>query len=60
MTFQVDLELKEILQKCEEKYKCEVVRCRTGRLAKGQEVWVALRSRVNASVLSEVRGIRHE
>ncbi|XP_013180583.1 PREDICTED: integrin alpha-PS2-like isoform X2 [Papilio xuthus] len=55
---QVDLELKEILQKCEEKYKCEVVRCRTGRLAKGQEVWVALRSRVNASVLSEMSAER--
>ncbi|CAH2073081.1 unnamed protein product, partial [Iphiclides podalirius] len=51
---QVDLQLKEILQKCEEKYKCEVVRCRTGRLTKGQEVWVALRSRINASVLNEI------
>ncbi|XP_068629492.1 integrin alpha-PS2 isoform X2 [Battus philenor] len=55
---QVDLELKAILQKCEEKYKCEVVRCRTGRLAKGQEVWIALRSRVNASVLNEMSSER--
>ncbi|KAG6461531.1 hypothetical protein O3G_MSEX012687 [Manduca sexta] len=53
-TEQVDPKLKEILEKCEEKYKCEVLRCTTGRLLKGQEVWVALRSRLNASVLNEI------
>ncbi|CAH0722037.1 unnamed protein product, partial [Brenthis ino] len=51
---EVDPQLKEMLEKCEEKYKCEVVRCRTGRLVRGQEVWVALRSRINASVLNEI------
>ncbi|XP_072944283.1 integrin alpha-PS2 isoform X2 [Epargyreus clarus] len=51
---EVDPELKNMLEKCEEKYKCEVVRCRTGRLLKGQEVWLALRSRINASVLNEI------
>ncbi|CAG5051038.1 unnamed protein product [Parnassius apollo] len=51
---EVDLELKEMLQRCEEKYKCEVVRCRTKRLAKGQEVWVALRSRINVTVLNKI------
>lgn len=52
---QADPQLTEILQKCEEKYKCEVLRCTTGRLVKGQEVWLALKSRINASVLNEVR-----
>lgn len=51
---QVDPKLREILEKCEEKYKCEVLRCTTGRLVKGQEVWVAFRSRFNASVLNEI------
>lgn len=51
---QVDTELKEMLSRCEEKYKCSVVRCHTGRLVKGQAVWVALRSRINSSVLNEV------
>ena len=54
---QVDPQLKELLEKCQEKFKCEVVRCRTGRLVKGQEVSVALRSRINASVLNEVRSV---
>lgn len=30
------------------------MRCTTGRLLKGQEVWVALRSRINATVLNEI------
>ncbi|XP_050678590.1 integrin alpha-8 isoform X2 [Leptidea sinapis] len=51
---EVDPQLKEMLERCEEKYKCEVVRCRTGRLVKGQEVWLALRSRINATVLNEI------
>ncbi|XP_053626129.1 integrin alpha-V isoform X2 [Plodia interpunctella] len=51
---QVDTPLKEILEKCEEKYKCAVVRCTTGTLLKDQEVWVALRTRINASVLNEI------
>ncbi|KAL0842461.1 hypothetical protein ABMA28_014558 [Loxostege sticticalis] len=51
---QADPQLTEILQKCEEKYKCEVLRCTTGRLVKGQEVWLALKSRINASVLNEI------
>ncbi|CAH2990437.1 unnamed protein product [Chilo suppressalis] len=51
---QVNPELKDILQKCEEKYKCEVLRCTTGRLVKGQEIWLALKSRINASVLNEI------
>ncbi|KAJ0180782.1 hypothetical protein K1T71_004186 [Dendrolimus kikuchii] len=51
---QVDPKLKEILEKCEEKYKCEVLRCTTGKLVKGQEVWVALRSRINATVLNDI------
>ncbi|XP_037869411.1 integrin alpha-PS2 isoform X2 [Bombyx mori] len=51
---QVDKQLKDILTNCQEKYKCEVMRCTTGRLLKGQEVWVALRSRINATVLNEI------
>lgn len=51
---QVDPQLKQILEKCEEKYKCEVLRCTTGRMMKGQEAWFAFRSRINASVLSEI------
>ncbi|XP_032514077.2 integrin alpha-PS2 isoform X2 [Danaus plexippus] len=51
---EVDTELKEMLSRCEEKYKCSVVRCHTGRLVKGQAVWVALRSRINSSVLNEI------
>lgn len=51
----MDPELKKILEKCEEKYKCEVLRCTTGRMVKGQEAWFAFRSRINASVLTEVR-----
>lgn len=51
---EVDPQLKELLEKCQEKFRCEVVRCRTGRLVKGQEVSVALRSRINASVLNEI------
>ncbi|XP_028158695.1 integrin alpha-8-like isoform X1 [Ostrinia furnacalis] len=51
---QADPQLTDILQKCEEKYKCEVLRCTTGRLVKGQEVWLALKSRINASVLNEI------
>ncbi|XP_046965222.1 integrin alpha-PS2 isoform X2 [Vanessa cardui] len=54
----VDPQLKEMLEKCEEKYKCSVVRCRTGRLLRGQEAWVALRARVNASVLNEMSASR--
>ncbi|XP_059045250.1 integrin alpha-8 [Achroia grisella] len=50
----VDNQLREVLEKCEEKYKCAVVRCRTGVLLKDQEVWIALRSRINASVLNEI------
>lgn len=50
----MDPQLKQILEKCEEKYKCEVLRCTTGRMMKGQEAWFAFRSRINASVLSEV------
>ncbi|CAH0701540.1 unnamed protein product [Spodoptera exigua] len=50
----VDPQLKQILEKCEEKYKCEVLRCTTGRMMKGQEAWFAFRSRINASVLSEI------
>ncbi|CAG9585052.1 unnamed protein product [Danaus chrysippus] len=50
-TRKVDTELKEMLSRCEEKYKCSVVAvCHTGRLVKGQAVWVALRSRINSSV----------
>ncbi|KAJ8725942.1 hypothetical protein PYW08_004125 [Mythimna loreyi] len=51
---EVDPHLKEILEKCQEKYKCEVMRCTTGRLLKGQEAWFAFRSRINASVLTEI------
>ncbi|CAK1545070.1 unnamed protein product [Leptosia nina] len=51
---EVDPQLMEMLKRCEEKYKCEVVRCRTGRLLKGQEVWLALRARINATVLNEI------
>ncbi|XP_039747340.1 integrin alpha-PS2 isoform X2 [Pararge aegeria] len=51
---EVDPQLKEMLEKCQEKYKCEVLRCRTGQLLKGQEIWLALRSRINASVLNEI------
>ncbi|XP_049867403.1 integrin alpha pat-2 isoform X2 [Pectinophora gossypiella] len=51
---QVDPQLKEILERCEEKYKCEVFRCSAGPLQKGQEVWVALRSRFNATVLNAI------
>ncbi|XP_045490857.1 integrin alpha-PS2 isoform X3 [Colias croceus] len=51
---EVDPSLMEMLRRCEEKYKCEVVRCRTGRLLKGQEVWLALRARINATVLNEI------
>ncbi|XP_026747771.1 integrin alpha-PS2 isoform X3 [Trichoplusia ni] len=51
---EVDPQLKKILEKCEEKYKCEVLRCTTGRMVKGQEAWFALRSRINASVLNEI------
>ncbi|XP_045785896.1 integrin alpha-PS2 isoform X1 [Maniola jurtina] len=51
---EVDPQLKEMLEKCQEKYKCEVLRCRTGQLVKGQEIWLALRSRINASVLNEI------
>nr|AON96596.1 integrin alpha-PS2 [Bicyclus anynana] len=51
---EVDPQLKEMLEKCQEKYKCEVLRCRTRQLLKGQEVWLALRSRINASVLNEI------
>lgn len=53
---QVDPQLKKILEKCEEKYKCEVLRCTTGRMRKGEEAWFAFRSRINASVLNEVSG----
>ncbi|XP_047021032.1 integrin alpha-PS2 isoform X2 [Helicoverpa zea] len=51
---EVDPELKKILEKCQEKYKCEVLRCTTGRMVKGQEAWFAFRSRINASVLTEI------
>ncbi|CAB3221324.1 unnamed protein product [Arctia plantaginis] len=51
---EVDPQLKKILEKCEEKYKCEVLRCTTGRMRKGEEAWFAFRSRINASVLSEI------
>ncbi|CAH4037108.1 unnamed protein product [Pieris brassicae] len=51
---EVDPQLMEMLKRCEEKYKCSVVRCRTGRLLKGQEVWLALRARINATVLNEI------
>ncbi|XP_045445586.1 integrin alpha-PS2 [Melitaea cinxia] len=54
----VDPQLKEMLERCEQKYKCSVVRCRTGRLLRGQEVWLALRARVNASVLNEISAER--
>ncbi|XP_052757449.1 integrin alpha-PS2-like isoform X2 [Galleria mellonella] len=50
----VDNQLKEVLEKCEQKYKCAVVRCRTGVLLKDQEIWLALRSRINATVLNEI------
>ncbi|KAM3961277.1 integrin subunit alpha inflated isoform 2-T2 [Aphomia sociella] len=50
----VDSQLKDLLERCEEKYKCSVVRCTTGVLLKDQEVWIALRSRINASVLNEI------
>lgn len=50
----IDPELMKMLDNCEEKYKCEVVRCVTGRLLKGQEVWIALRSRIKAVVLSDI------
>ncbi|XP_047988907.1 integrin alpha-PS2 isoform X4 [Leguminivora glycinivorella] len=52
--FQVDSQLSALLKSCNEKYKCAVVHCATGRLLKGQEVWVALRTRLNASVLNEI------
>ncbi|KAL4720669.1 hypothetical protein ACJJTC_001818 [Scirpophaga incertulas] len=51
---EVDKYLKDLLENCEKKYKCEVLRCTTGRLVKGQEVWLALKSRINATVLDEV------
>lgn len=51
---EVDPQLKKILERCEEKYKCEVLRCTTGRMMKGEEAWFALRSRINASVLNEI------
>ncbi|XP_048479520.1 integrin alpha-PS2 isoform X1 [Plutella xylostella] len=50
----VDPQLKLMLERCEEKYRCEVIRCTTGRLLKGQEIWLALRSRINASVMYEI------
>ncbi|CAH2086025.1 unnamed protein product [Euphydryas editha] len=54
----VDPQLKEMLERCEQKYKCSVVRCRTGRLPRGHEVWLALRARINASVLNEMSAER--
>ncbi|KAJ2953032.1 hypothetical protein O0L34_g7421 [Tuta absoluta] len=51
---EVDPELKEIHARCEEKYHCAVVHCTAGPLKKGQEVWLALRSRINATVLNEI------
>ncbi|XP_073943620.1 integrin subunit alpha inflated isoform X2 [Choristoneura fumiferana] len=54
----VDGHLMAILDQCNAKYNCAVVRCTTGRLLKGQEVWVALRARLNATVLSKISKVQ--
>ncbi|GBP17175.1 Integrin alpha-PS2 [Eumeta japonica] len=47
-------EIKEGIEKCQDKFKCGQIVCHTDYLEKGQDVWIALVARLNASVLNEM------